>query len=183
MAEANEKVIRSTLSNVTKWARVLKLFFTLCIIFLGCFWLFTFGTLIVNVISPNLVSSISDGSSGPLIKGSIQELIVVGVLFLGRTIFSDMSKGISPFVTKQVIRIRIAAVAFLACALLNMLVPLASTSLVISNDAYIGLASGMDSTFFLNVDVGMLMSALLFFCLSVVFKYGSTLQRLSDDTV
>lgn len=104
------------------------------------------------------------------------------ILFTVTLVFKDLSKQTSPFTNTQAQRIAAIGLLLLAAAIIEFLISL--------NGPFLVDAAGMTVGFVNNAPAGspyinmtFVIAALICFCLSYVFRYGSLLQWLSDETV
>lgn len=98
-------------------------------------------------------------------------------------IFSDILKGKSPFSQKQIARIRILSALMMVFFFMDLAFSFGSITL--SNQ--FGIQVTLVKTSFaynppVSINGGALFMAVVLYCLSVFFEYGSLLQRLSDET-
>lgn len=98
-------------------------------------------------------------------------------------VFRDMSKSVSPFSIRQAKRIRIVGWLLL----LGVVAEAAISAAGFTIGADVGtMAVGMSvspETTVLHINFPMLASAFFCFCVSYVFKYGSLLQWVYDETI
>lgn len=88
-------------------------------------------------------------------------------------IFSDASKGCSPFTMIQVRRLRLMAAALLVYAILEFAITYCSS---FARQDWAGPSVA-------TVDLFAIIAAAVVFAFSFVFKYGILLQKLSDETL
>jgi hypothetical protein len=114
----------------------------------------------------------------------ISGLLSAAFIGIATLILQDISKGETPFSRKQSKRIRLIAYLMLAQVILELLVTTVTTTLypdglvVLS---YYRISSSSTPTTY--IDFGMLISAIVCYCISLAFEYGVLLQRDSDDFV
>lgn len=119
---------------------------------------------------------------GTLIPSIVRTIFVMVLLKIGSFIFGDICKGMSPFSTRQANRIRQAAVVFVLFAIFNTAWSPDVVSYICMGDVSFGVWNEQHP-FVFHVDTGMLVASVLFLSLSMVFRYGTLLQCLSDETV
>lgn len=109
-------------------------------------------------------------------------LILLAMVFLLLSgMFADIARGTSPFSTKQVRRLRAISALFLVAFFMDAIAPLGAS--VIGSGASLETRAVADEYLSFKVNPLILSCSIFFFALSFVFKYGSLLQSLSDDTV
>lgn len=115
----------------------------------------------------------------PLLISLIIGACILAVIML---MFKDLSQRKSPFTDKQARRIALIGVLLLADAVLELLVSLGGPAVVSSQAVEAGVVSPyMAGGIYLNMT--FVIAALICFCLSYVFRYGSLLQWLADETI
>lgn len=104
------------------------------------------------------------------------------ILFTLIRIFGDLSKRTSPFTVTQARRIAAIGLLLLANAVIEFLISLNGASFVTTEGIKAGFINPyMTGSAYINMT--FVIAALICFCLSYVFRYGSLLQWLSDETV
>jgi hypothetical protein len=104
--------------------------------------------------------------------------IVAGILIFAALmqVFGNISTGNSPFTIKQARILSLIGWFLVADAILVALI-----SMTPLPEMKIGILTlGLESP---RLDLTSIIGAIVFFCFSYTFKYGSLLQQLSDDTV
>jgi MFS family permease len=116
------------------------------------------------------------------------DFFVLGLLpaaFIGiaMLILRDIAKGETPFSKKQSRRVRLIACLMFAWVVLGALLSAQVTTFY--PDALVSLSYHISdsSTPTLYLDFGVLISAIVCYCISLAFEYGALLQRDSDDIV
>ena len=174
--------VEPRLRGIRKSSKVLKVVLLGFAVLLGAAVVLFAGLNIASCMFPGLGVSVSsdDPLSGFL---SVADLCVYCAVFaIAGIVFRDISLGESPFTLKQARRIRAIAWLLLLCALTEALLP---TGGIVAYQ----VAGGVFGTEYhtspisTSLRIGPIIVALVFFVLSSVFKYGVTLQELSDDTV
>jgi hypothetical protein len=135
------------------------------------------------------------GGGEPGAKSTIASLGKIAVetcvsLFMIWTIwkiFSDISKGLSPFSTIQAKRLRIAAMLWILHAIFIAFFSPAFMTITGLGDVIFGATIGVSpveaSTRYIPINVGDIVLAIVLFCAALIVEYGSLLQKLSDDTL
>lgn len=155
------------------------LFYIYCLVWLALVVLFS-----VLTFSPELVPSAQSIDVIPLLSCLLFGFLIAALLRVATLIFADVAKGESPFSHRQIKRIRIAALVFLVYVVAEMLIPSGGTTIVPEGDWHVAYSvSEEPSASVVDLNFGMLGAAVIFYCLSLVFEYGTLLQRLSDETL
>lgn len=180
MSGEEARELKTAIARVRKTATVIKI---ISISILGVFsfgWVFLTGLVLTS------------GQSGGFVEGeAIRTLVYVmayGLVMLllllsSVRIFSNIASGESPFTESQVKLFRAVGFLFALLALVE-----AVLSYGFSYDASVfGTAivvegnDGMPQSH-IRINAAMMFLAAMFFGLSIVFRYGALLQRLSDET-
>ena len=169
MTEINE-ITRS----LNKTARICSLLRMTTLVFLFIYVGLSLATLSMSLMSGRNLFSIC--------HLLISSMIIIAMLGILVKILHEPVLGQSPFSSKQPKRfIALGVVVFLKF-FIDMFTPLFLASATNQNNVfnYAPLAS---SGHFLDINVTLLLFSLIFVSLSVVFRYGTLLQKLSDETV
>lgn len=160
--------------------------------FLGLFWvaLFVFACIAILIIAHGVTSGVSGVATSTglaLPRVCLEASLILLIVWVIRSCFSDISKGSSPFTPKQVFRLRILALLFLAHAALTTLSSPALLSILGLSHVTLGVMVGTMSpggqSNFIPINMGDIVLAIVLFCAALIVEYGSLLQQLSDDTV
>ena len=118
-----------------------------------------------------------DGSVGTFRASMIITMLSIGVmaaiLLVASLIFKDMSREGMPFTEKNSNRIRVISLLLIAQGL--VVPPL---QLLIAM-----VFSAADASDYIGLDLSLIVIAIIFFCLALIFEYGAELQRQSDETL
>jgi len=180
MSDDDLEILRVSIARMKSLCGVIRVVCLVCLIIFAAFWIL-FSCLEINQF---LEESSSGVSVGDLMYLLLFGILVITLFVVTLKIFSDIKAGETPFSLKQVKRLRIVGTAFLAFALLDLLI----SSVYFFGPEIIGqysgviLNSGIDSSF-IHVNLAAVIAALACYGLSVIFKYGILLQELSDDTL
>lgn len=170
-----------SLSRVHKACRfigvVVKIIF---IVFCVC-WLSTVCMMVYSLITSDATGSTENVSTLRTIMYFIHGFAValIFIVFIG--IFTDAVKGQSPFVMKQVKRLRLIAGLLVVYAVIDIFI-----SGHIGLIQYDGFDSGYVSTGgneIIPINLAPIIGASVAFAVSFVFQYGVLLQELSDETL
>lgn len=107
-----------------------------------------------------------------LITELMSNVIMAAILLIAITIFRDISKNYTPFLTKHVNRLKVISLLILADAIL--IPPLGMLLTMI-------LAPKVDAS--MEIAPFQIILAVIFYCLSLIFEYGGMLQQQSDETL
>ena len=173
-----------SLSRLKRTSRIIRTllkfsFFLFCLL-----WVVALIILTALLVNPQIVPG-ADAANGItlLFVGAMGGLIafILRVAFL---VFDDVSKGESPFTKRQVKRIRWVAYALLIYAVIDMLFPTGEAFLMQEGNFHFAysVTNGPNNPS-ISINVGALATAIIFYCLSLVFEYGTLLQQLSDETL
>lgn len=172
------------LNRLKKTGRFLSTGFRIIFVVYCIIWIALAGLFFLVAFFPDVVPGSGSGGLQPFILCVLFGLLIAGLLRIAVLIFDDVSKGESPFSIRQVKRIRLAAILFLAYVVLEMIFPSGQSSLVQQGDFQVNywVADRSEHTS-IQINFGMLGAAIIFYCLSLVFEYGTLLQQLSDETL
>lgn len=109
------------------------------------------------------------------------DIVVAVMLIIFIRMFSDASKGSSPFKLGQVKSLRIVSAMLLSCGMLDFFIA-ANASLVENEIFTTGFYSTSENAI-IQINFAPLIAAAVVFAFSFVFKYGVLLQEFSDETL
>ncbi|MEF2655278.1 MAG: hypothetical protein U0M72_02410 [Eggerthellaceae bacterium] len=170
MSEQNE--LRVSLEKTSKACANLRVFCLVCCAFVfgvSCF---------------RIMGSVLAGDS--VLVFAIVFLLQITTLFVLLVLVRALSgpaKGESPFTHEQPARLLMLAGLFASKFFADFAVPMAMLYSAPHSFGAKLFVSGVSSGVLFDVGVSLLLFSLIMVCLSVVFRYGSLLQRLSDETV
>lgn len=119
---------------------------------------------------------------GTLIYFSVILALMAAFVRVVAVVFAGVVRGESPFRREQVKRMRLMAYLMIAKAAAEALFSVGNSSIMqLDNWTFMCIDSGLFSGKMFYVDAGSLFLAAVIICLSIVFEYGTLLQRLSDD--
>lgn len=104
-------------------------------------------------------------------------------LYEAAQVFRDMSKSASPFSMQQAKRIRLVGWLLLFGVVAEAVISVAGFTIGTDVGALTGGMNVSPETTVLHINFPMLVSAVFCFCVSYVFKYGSLLQWVYDETI
>lgn len=174
----------NSLRRVKRVCRVLDIMLKVALALFCIFWIVSLILTIASIVSPAEHSSSSSMGFLLLAKQLIIGTLTASLLLIAGRIFSEISKGRSPFDIIQVKRMRLISLIFLLFVALEILFTpgLISVALGSSFDLFYTSEVSGDGNI-IPVNLGSLFTSAVFFCLSYVFEYGVLLQKLSDETV
>lgn len=106
-----------------------------------------------------------------LVQTVLSQLFAVPVLFLALKIFKDIGNEHTPFSVKHIKRMRIIALILL---INSAFVPLSALVLRLLVP---------DLNFSRGLIIYMIVGAVLFYLLSIIFEHGASLQQQADETL
>lgn len=108
--------------------------------------------------------------------------IVVFIQSVAR-IFADALRGCPPFSVKQIKRVRFLSYLVLAFAALETLFSFGDAVLFNDFGNHVTMVQTTAvSGSSIKINCGAIFMAIILYCLSIFFEYGTLLQRLSDET-
>lgn len=176
------EAIRVSLSKVERVSKMIKSLCDLLVVAVGVVWIVLLGFAIAGGFSGEGESPFSV-NLGTLVYLSVILALVAAFLIVVSRIFAAVVEGESPFRKKQVKRIRLLAYLMIAKAFIEalfsagnaLIMQIGEWDIMCIDTGFLG-----DQTIFF-IDAGALFMAVVIICLSVVFEYGTLLQRLSDE--
>lgn len=171
-------------SSLTKTNRICKLSCVVMkIVFvIFCLWWGASTILMcLALINPNVFVAVSDINFFGIALYLADGVVIAVMLVVFIMIFSDTSKGQSPFVMKQVKRLRIIALMLVLYAVFDSAISFNASFLHFSWSMANFISVGNNP--FTTINFAPLIAAAVLFAFSFVFKYGVLLQELSDETL
>lgn len=181
----NEEAIQTmaTLDRVKKACKVFSVVFTialaiLCLFFIAYIALFTYAS--VSGTSPMSFHV----SSEEFVRMAINCALAIVVFVTTIQMLRSVTKGLSPFTTSLTKYIRRLAIVFLLYFFFDIIASPGFISFVQNDLLSFGFRDNPNvGSALIPVNLGALLVAGGFFCLSLVFEYGVLLQKLSDETL
>lgn len=171
-----------SLARLRKVAKVISVAFKIVFVVYCFVWLAIIVLFGVLAFFPELLGISSSGVL-PFVMCIVFGLLIGTLIRIATLVFVDVAKGESPFTKRQVKRIRWVAIIFLAYAVIEMVFPSGQASLVQEGSLHVGYSVASETSDSIYINPGMLGAAIIFYCLSLVFEYGTLLQQLSDETL
>lgn len=171
--------IEAAMAKVRRACRLLQRICAVCLVAFSIAWIVLICLQIVFAIDQQWEAS----RYGEVLFAFMHGFVIVILLFAATLSFSDVAKGHSPFTAKQVYLFRLASI---------LLVLLAVVDAILSTSFYFGFeVAGFDIAAYqghqmgsakVNIDMMTLFFAAILYGVSVLFRYGVLLQRLTDET-
>lgn len=183
MLSKDAQRIKTGLRKVAKVSNIVK------IIFFVLFAIYCLVALIVLVnFIPSFVSMASDPNYLPfalfrLVATAISLFTEAFVFYSIARLFDDMSKGNSPFTSTQARRLQIIGFLLLFGVIFDNLLPIIPLPHAEMGDLSMGIVSSASTNSGMKIDLSSMLWSMVFFVFSYIFRYGASLQQLSDDTV
>ncbi|WP_251212740.1 DUF2975 domain-containing protein [Adlercreutzia murintestinalis] len=171
-------VLDDEIGKVRKACRAIKVVATVLLVVFAIILLLFVGLLAFGMIDPR-----SSVPFGGLLYAGFLGLDIIAILYCVMKIFAEAEKG-RPFERSQVLRLRVISVLLVLFALIELVFGIDFYGGIVIAGYEIGVAGGDVSptpTSFVNI--GALFFAVAIYCVSFIFRYGSLLQEMSDDTV
>lgn len=177
----HDAVADAKLQSLSVSGRILNyFFFLLFLVFLVC----AFASLCIYV-NAAIHNQIPYDELVPSALNSLISAFMFGVFaavfFISASVFRDVSRGESPFSEKQARRIRFISWLLFIYAIVDSFAP--KGVVVAAGNIDTDVLVARFETEYTAINVGMFVSAIIFYFLSSVFKYGVELQELSDDVI
>lgn len=182
MKETSIRHIETEFTRVAKTAKVLSIVLSVVFYLFIAVWAINFICGCIAYFIPDLMPVDFLSNTGILVSIFIGGILLAVPLKVGSIILKDISKGASPFTVAQANRVRMVAIIFLIYAIFDFLWSPDAVARFIFGHVSLGSWSA-DNPFTLHLNMGLITAAVLFYSISVVFRYGVLLQNLSDETV
>ena len=170
-----------SLLKINRVCKFINLVFKLILFVFSIYWLIAIGAMVFESTSFEKTQQISGVSAFQILLYALHGVVIALLIILLICIFSDATKGESPFTMSQVKRLRMIAGLLLAYAILDFLIT-QNNALLNYGQLDAGYISTSDSSI-IQVNFGPLILAGAVFAFSFVFKYGVLLQEFSDETL
>lgn len=180
---AYEDIIEAetSLSRVYKACKSIDILIKVAFVVFCVAWLFSTFFMAYSLFNPEMQAEVNELNVFRVFLHLAYGFVIAFIFAIFIGIFSDVAKGNSPFVMKQVKRFRLIALLFVVYAVLDFLI--SSNNILMQ---FGGMVSGYVSTndsAIVSVNVMPLVFAGIFFALSFVFQYGVLLQDFSDEAI
>lgn len=171
--------LEKSISGVRHSCKFLKYSCGACLIIFSVAWISLLGIMIASIVVGQVDHEGVKGVLYVLFYG----LVIEALLYDAFQSFSDIVSGESPFTTKQVFRFRFASLLLLFLAVIDA--ALSTGFIYYSNVMGISFgAMGNDGVggSQISINAMALFFAAMLYGVSVLFRYGALLQRLTDET-
>ena len=175
MPDTDVETTERLLVKTRKICRLIGLAMIVVFVFLCIWWLASSGVMVCSLFDPGFSDNPVNGFT--LVNYVLCGIAMAAICITLIKIFSDTSKGHSPFTMLQVKRLRLIAISLLAYGVLEFVM---TCSAAFMNQGWAGSSAGSVSP---TLNFFPLVAAAVVFAVSFVFKYGILLQKLSDETL
>lgn len=182
MLSKNAEQMRASLSRLAKASRVASIIFKAALAANILIAALLFGSSIVAALAPEMLPGVVPFGFAvvPLL---LDVIIACALLYALASLFGDMAKGASPFSIAQCRRLVVIGCLLAVGVVVGAIAARSPAPAVLMPDvAYVAYTLPPEEEA-IYINGGYAFGAIVCFCLAFVFKYGSLLQRLSDDTV
>ena len=144
-------------------------------------WIAVSGATVYSLIDPDAFDIVNNVSWISAVFCIVYGAIAACIFLVLITIFSDASKGNSPFTMKQVKRLQLISVLLVLYAIVDFI---ASASMPFTRIDNLGLGyTAITAKTVIPVNFAPIIASAIVFSFSYVFKYGVLLQEFSDETL
>ena len=182
--EINEyEEIESALNRIKRISKIVQILLKVALICFTLFLAFLLAAIMFSLLLPaSLPEDITVNVSSLLflvVFGAVTWLLIKIIL----DIFGDVVNGKSPFTMQQVKRFRLVAALFLVSAIIEAVTSIGVMPIIFAGSMGINYVTSPSLASSMTINAGNLFCAMIFWALSLVFKYGVLLQRFSDETL
>lgn len=182
--EINEyEEIESALNRIKRISKIVQILLKVALICFTLFLAFLLAAIMFSLLLPaSLPEDITVNVSSLLflvVFGAVTWLLIKIIL----DIFGDVVNGKSPFTMQQVKRFRLVAALFLVSAIIEAVTSIGVMPIISAGSMGINYVTSPSLASSMTINAGNLFCAMIFWALSLVFKYGVPLQRFSDETL
>lgn len=183
MAFEEEKTYNTLLAKVRKACKVAYCVLRAFFIFACALWVVLIATSIITLLLPDVVDWSAIINAPAFIQIILLGFLSILIIYQGMLVFRDIYKGESPFSEKQSRRIRIMAFVIFAQVILETVSSAVVPALFATDHLSVSYETTSSTEPTLYVNLQGIVFAVIFFCLSFAFQYGSLLQQDKDDFV
>lgn len=179
MGGEEHRELEESLSGARRACKYLKNIALVCLVVLLFAWLLLITLLIVDAAAKGFNAyNLKD-----MLYVALYGAMALSLLFVAFRSFSDVVNGESPFTMKQVSRFRYAALLLIALVIIDTVLSTGfSYSFNMAGVNYVALGNhGIDPER-IRINAEPLFFAVILYGVSVLFRYGVLLQRLTDET-
>ncbi|WP_143412158.1 hypothetical protein [Arabiibacter massiliensis] len=145
------------------------------------YWAFTVILIIGTLVNPDAFDFFGTSDLTSTLLYLLYDITIAAMFVTFIKIFSDASKGESPFTLLQVKRLRVLALLLLLCGIIDISAT-ASASIMQYGNVDAGYYSTTDNIV-IPINFAPFITAAVIFAFSFVFKYGVLLQEFTDETL
>lgn len=170
-----------SLAKVKCICRIIGVILKAVLLIACAYWSFAIALMAYSAINPEAFGFFGTPGLAEIILYLFYDAAIAMMLVVFIKVFSDVSKGESPFTFQQVKRLRILAALLLLWGFFDI-----ATAANASILQYGSIDAGFYSTsgnMIIPINFTPFISAAVVFAFSFVFKYGVLLQDLSDETL
>jgi len=178
-----ELAYTAALSKVRKACRIAYLVIRVLFIMGLIVWMLLLVTCILLLVFPGFLGLVGSVDVPTVVQIIVSGLMVILMLWFVLLVLKDMYKGGSPFTLVQSKRIRAIAYVLFARVVVGAFLSSGLLPLFAKENVFVGFQSTDPTQPTLFVDVGTLIIAVVFYCVSLVFEYGTLLQREKDTFI
>lgn len=176
-----EETERSSLTKIRKVCSSLCVALKVLFLVFCVGWLFSSGAILYSLINPDSFDAVSNSTPLNVVFCLAYGAIVAIMFSIFIAMFSDASKGESPFTMVQVRRLRLISAMLLLYVVVDSIASLGIPFTQV-NSVDLGYASVTGNTI-IPINFAPIIAAAVVFAFSFVFKYGVLLQEFSDDAI
>lgn len=172
---------QESISRINKVCKLINVVFKVILVIFCAYWVVAIVGMIFGAANNDSSQQLAGTIFFQILLFSTHGVVIAFLIGVLIAIFSDASKGESPFTFIQVKRLRWIAGLLLIYAVLDFLITQNNALL-----SYSGMDSGYISTSdisIIQVNLGPLIAAGAVYAFSFVFKYGVLLQEFSGETL
>lgn len=171
--DEREKEAELSLVKANRACKLICFLMKLIFSFVCVWWVVTIAIMLISLIDPDVINNVGYLSFPALIAYVFSCMVMSVVCITLIRIFSDVSKGCSPFTMIQVRRLRLMAISLVVYSVLEFGITYCSSFL-----QYEAIGSSVAT-----INLFTIIAAAVVFAFSFVFKYGVLLQEFSDETL
>lgn len=176
--------VQVTLERIKKFCKVAGIVLNIVFILVVAYWLILLLVAFASLFIDIDLSLVTTDTPALIIPLACSGFLLASLFKIGATVFLDVSHGESPFTLIQAKRLKWLSVIVVLYVFLEALLSPGFMAVLQLNGFDVGYSLvdyGANPS--ISINVGALFVAVVFFSLSLVFKYGVLLQEFSDETL